>query len=124
MRRSACALTPKGHAVRLGVARREINCSADRGSNLINWADTGATQCVDSSRTESRDRPNLDFAEEGVLVGEVGVEGPDPETGPPRDGIAVYALGSSAREEIESRGKQPVSSVFDWGSRPFSTLSD
>ena len=124
MRRCACPLATKCHAIRLGVIRREINCGPDRGSDLVNWADTGATQCLDSSRPEPRDRADLDFAEEGVLVGEVSVEGSDPETGSPCDGIAVYALGSSACEEIERCGKQPVSSVFDWRSWHPETLSD
>jgi hypothetical protein len=97
---------------------------SDRLSNLRPWLVSSTSHCLDPRRLNPAQSSKLDFPEEGVLVREMSVEGPDPQPGSASDGVRVHALRSSMGEETESRRKQSVTGVFDLLARHSVNLSD
>lgn len=70
----------------------------------------------DPGRAHAGEGAQLELPEQGVLVGEVVVEGADSDLGPFCDRVRIDALHAALGEEGEPGGEQSVPGVLELGS--------
>jgi hypothetical protein len=81
----------------------EVDGGRNRMSDLIRRLGSGLPERRDPHVTKPGQSPHFDFAEDGVFVGEMSVEGAYAKAGAPGDGVAVDALCAMAGKEAQAR---------------------